>query len=327
MRIGLLLARIHASETVDIAKKAEEAGLDGIWIPEMTTRDSVSLLAGVAVSTNRVRLATSIFNVYSRPPVLAAMTYGALDELSGGRIVAGIGIGNPRYVTDMYSMEFKDGFARVREYLEILRLSFKGEPFSYSGTHFTVKNWELGYSPQRTDVPIFLGAHNDNMLRFAGQTADGCILNAVSIDDVKHAKQLIEVGAESAGRDPSSLELASVVMTSLDEDLEIARRNARNLMAYYISRSWIRQRLKRSRFASEALSLYQVLQEKGLEGVSDAISNDMAESLGITGKPEVLKQKLQEYEKAGLDTAILYVPADEKGATQRIQSVMEALSG
>ena len=55
MKIGLLLARIHAREAIDIAKNAEEAGLDGIWVPEMNTRDSVTQLAGIAASTNRIR--------------------------------------------------------------------------------------------------------------------------------------------------------------------------------------------------------------------------------------------------------------------------------
>ncbi len=326
MKIGLLLARIHARETIDIAKKAEEAGLDGVWVPEMNTRDSVTLLSGIAASTSRIRLATCILNVYSRPPVLAAMTYGSLDELSSGRVVAGIGIGNPEYVKNMYSMEFQNGFARLQEYLEVLRLAFKGEPFSHSGPHFPVNNWGLGYPPERTDIPIFVGAHNDSVLRFAGQKADGCILNAVSIEDVKHARQVVSSAAESQGRDPSAVELASVMMTSLHEDPQTARKNARRLMSFYISRSWIRKRLARSPFAEEANSLYQVLKERGLEGVSEEISDEMTETLGITGAPKILSQRLEEYRQAGLDTVILYLAPDGRSATDRIQSAIQALS-
>ena len=51
MKIGLLLARTHANEIVEIAKKAEKAGLDSVWIPEMNTRDSITLLSGIATST------------------------------------------------------------------------------------------------------------------------------------------------------------------------------------------------------------------------------------------------------------------------------------
>ena len=63
MKIGLLLARTHANEVVEIAKKAEKAGLDSVWIPEMNTRDSITLLSGIATSTSRIRLATCILNV------------------------------------------------------------------------------------------------------------------------------------------------------------------------------------------------------------------------------------------------------------------------
>ena len=73
-------------------------------------------------------------------------------------------------------------------------------------------------------------------------------------------------------------------------------------MAFYISRSWVRKRLARSPFAEEATSLYQVLREKGLKGVSEEISDEMTETLGITGTPEVLNERLKEYEQAGLDT-------------------------
>lgn len=326
MKIGLLLARTHANEVVEIAKKAEKAGLDSVWIPEMNTRDSITLLSGIATSTSRIRLATCILNVYSRPPVLAAMTYGSLDELSNGRVVAGIGIGNPEYVTDMYSMKFQNGFTRLQEYLEILRLAFQEESFSYKSNHFPINNWGLGYSPKRKNMPIFVGAHNDNVLSFAGQKADGCILNAVSIEDVRHAQQVVSSAAKSEGRDPSSIEMASVMLTSLNEDHQTARQNARRLMAFYISRSWVRKRLVRSPFAEEANSLYQVLQEKGLKGVSEEISDEMTETLGITGTPEVLNERLKKYEQAGLDTVILYLAPDERSAIDRVESVIRALN-
>jgi alkanesulfonate monooxygenase SsuD/methylene tetrahydromethanopterin reductase-like flavin-dependent oxidoreductase (luciferase family) len=326
MKIGLLLAKIHASEIVEIAKKAEKAGLDSVWIPEMNTRDSITLLSGIATSTSRIRLATCIMNVYSRPPVLAAMTYSSLDELSNGRVIAGIGIGNPEYVTDMYSMKFQNGFVRLQEYLEILRLAFNEESFSYQSSHFPINNWGLGYSPRRTNLPIFVGAHNDNVLRFAGQKADGCILNAVSIEDVSHAKQVVSSAAKSEGRDPSSIEMASVMLTSLNENQQTAHQNARRLMSFYISRSWVRKRLSRSSFAEETDYLHQILQEKGLKGVSEEISDEMTEKLGITGTPEVLNERLKEYQQAGLDTVIIYLAPDEKSAIDRVESVIRALN-
>jgi alkanesulfonate monooxygenase SsuD/methylene tetrahydromethanopterin reductase-like flavin-dependent oxidoreductase (luciferase family) len=97
-------------------------------------------------------------------------------------------------------------------------------------------------------------------------------------------------------------------------------------MSFYISRSWVRKRLSRSSFAEETDYLHQILQEKGLKGVSEEISDEMTEKLGITGTPEVLNERLKEYQQAGLDTVIIYLAPDEKSAIDRVESVIRALN-
>ncbi|HKC50062.1 MAG TPA: LLM class flavin-dependent oxidoreductase, partial [Myxococcota bacterium] len=88
------------------AKLAEDAGIDSLWAAEAWGRDAFSLLTQVAERTTRIKLGTGIVNIYSRTPAALAQHFATLDELSGGRVIVGLGNSGPNVIEHFHGVPF-----------------------------------------------------------------------------------------------------------------------------------------------------------------------------------------------------------------------------
>ena len=106
MRIGLILTAGTARGDVDMAVRAEAAGFDGVYTIEFFNRHGYVPLGAIAQATSRVRIGTGIANAFTRSPLLHASAAMDLDELSGGRLVLGLGSATRRMNEDWFAMPF-----------------------------------------------------------------------------------------------------------------------------------------------------------------------------------------------------------------------------
>src|SRR5579883_374563 len=154
---------------VEIARDAEQAGWDGFFVwdhiaPPWNERnaDAWITLAAVAASTQRMRLGPLMAALARRRPWKVAREAATLDRLSNGRLVLGAGLGGT--AAEGFAAEFDNlgeepdlaaRAAMVDEALEIITGLWSGEPFSYEGAHYTVRNERFLPTPvQRPRVPI-----------------------------------------------------------------------------------------------------------------------------------------------------------------------------
>src|SRR6266700_6727922 len=98
---------------------ADEAGVDTAWVAEAWGRDCFTMLALMARETRRIRLGTGIVNVYSRTPAALAQHFATLDELSGGRMVAGFGTSGAQVIEHFHGVRFEPSLTRLKETIEI----------------------------------------------------------------------------------------------------------------------------------------------------------------------------------------------------------------
>ncbi|MCL5068004.1 MAG: LLM class flavin-dependent oxidoreductase [Thaumarchaeota archaeon] len=307
MRAGLMLTDTTAPDAIYCAQRAEKFGLEGVWVPEMTRRDSVSILGAIAATTSMIKIAPSILNVYSRTPALVSMTLQTLQELSNGRLICGLSVGNPTYVTNIHGMEVKKSVQRLRETVQIIRKVSAGGPINHEDKIFPIKNWNPSF-PSLKPFPIYVGAHNPSLLRLVGELCDGVILNLVDTEDVRNASKVIRDSAEKHGRDPHKIEVASIMMVALDDDRSVAEKRVRQQIAYYLLRSQlIRKRLSESRHSEEMRGIEASLNTGRLDTVASSLSREFVDSLSIYGNKEELQRKLLDYEKVGLSMPIFYV--------------------
>ena len=125
MRLGLNVGYwglgMSASDQLEVVKEAESAGFDSVWAAEAYGSDAATVLAWLAAQTSRIRIGSSIFQMPARSPAMTAMTAATLDQLSGGRMLLGIGTSGPQVAEGWHGQRFGKQLQRTREYVEILR--------------------------------------------------------------------------------------------------------------------------------------------------------------------------------------------------------------
>ena len=124
------------AETVVELGDYEKAGLDIVFVPEVYSFDAVSQLGFLAAKTERLQIASGIFQLYSRTPALTAMTAAGLDYVSGGRFTLGIGASGPQVIEGWHGVPYDAPIGRAREIIEICRMVWRRERLAYQGRYY-----------------------------------------------------------------------------------------------------------------------------------------------------------------------------------------------
>jgi 5,10-methylenetetrahydromethanopterin reductase len=214
-REGLAPAR-----TLEIARAADAAGIDAIWVSEdLEGWDAFAVLGAIAAVTERAALGTSVTSPYPRHPNLLAASVATLDRLSGGRAVLGLGRGQIEWHRDALGVKTGQPLQALRETVDLLR-AWWAPPHRASSPpdgHFRVRGWERVIRPVQGRVPIYLAAAGPKALELAGAACDGVIFNLLTSDDaLREAIPLARRAAAAAGRDPNVLAFVLLTIAVVD---------------------------------------------------------------------------------------------------------------
>jgi probable F420-dependent oxidoreductase len=288
LRVGVQLPEVERvvrwPEYVAMARAAEEVGFDSIWVgdhllyrgdgrPERGPWDAWTLLAGLAAVTERVTLGPLVACTSFHRPGLLARAAATVDELSGGRLVLGLGAGwnEPEYRA--FGVPFDHRVERFAEALEIVRRLLAGERVTFAGTYETVADAVLLPKPARTP-PLMIGATGPRMLATSlpqvdawntwydvyGNTAEGFArLNAT-----------VEEAARAAGRDPAGIERSACVLVVLDR--AAGERPIRDGVAPVESEVAAHLRALHEAGADEAILVVSPIDERSIRQLGDALA-------------------------------------------------------
>ena len=169
------------AETVTELADYERAGLDIVFVPEAYSFDAVSQLGFIAAKTERVQIASGIFQLYSRTPALTAMTAAGLDYVSGGRFMLGLGASGPQVIEGWHGVPYDAPVGRAREVIEICRMVWRRERLAYQGRYYRLpleggtglgKPLKLINHPVRERIPIALAAIGPKNVALAAELAE-----------------------------------------------------------------------------------------------------------------------------------------------------------
>lgn len=199
-----------------MGRRAEELGYAGIWVADSHSvmRDAYSILSVLATQTSTLQLATGVTHTVTRHPAVLANSWASLQELSGGRAICGIGVGE----SAVHNLGLRpEKLAVFEEKVNTMRALIRGETVEYEG-----KEIQMPWS--KVDVPIIMASSGPRSLRMAGRIADG-VLFQVGADPrlAQYALDNIRAGAEEAGRKLEDLKLYVRIATAVSEDREKAR--------------------------------------------------------------------------------------------------------
>jgi len=252
-----LLFRLGPPEDAELlfrmARRAEAAGLDSVWVGDSLTAkprlEPFTTLAAVAAQTQRVRLGTAVLLIALRHPVLLAQTLATVDLISRGRLVVAAGIGGAFNAAQQQEwcnagVVPAQRARRLEEMMQVVKGLGSGRPFTFHGRHFDLDNVAMEPLPvQPGGVPILLACHgrfrNQRQYRRAARLADGVM--SISDTPEEYAGMLVQVRglAEEQGRDPKSLQSAMYLTVNVDQDIRRAETEAEAyLMSYYGANIW-----------------------------------------------------------------------------------------
>ncbi|MFI5323189.1 MAG: LLM class flavin-dependent oxidoreductase [Thermodesulfobacteriota bacterium] len=310
---------LKTGELIETARLAEELGYHSIWVPEMWGRDAFSILGLIAVNTKKIKLATGIIPVFSRSPAIIAQTVATLDEISGGRMMLGLGASGPVVIEDWHGVRFEKPLRRTKEYVEIIKMILGGERVDYKGEIFSLKGFRLQFKPLRSNIPILVAAIGPQNIHIAGEVADGWIPFLIPKDSLKEAgKELIE-GARSRGREKDKILICPYIAASVSEDEASAKNVVREHIAYYVGGMGIfyLNTVSRYGFADEANGIKTAWENKNKSAAVQAVSERMLDSLSVSGTREHGKSMIVEYINEGADIPVLVFPPKASRALVR----------
>jgi 5,10-methylenetetrahydromethanopterin reductase len=285
------------------AKMADQQeNVDSLWVPESWGRESFSTLGAMSQITKKVRLGTSIVNIYSRTPATVAMAATTLDMLSNKRTVIGLGASTLAIVENWHGVQFNKPASRMREYIDCLRLINSGEKVKYNGEFFKINNFKMLHQPQRTRIPIFMAAVNKKMISMASELADGVLLYLRPLEELKRSTS--ELKQATKGKD---FEIAcSFICAISNKDPEKARDRAATTLAFYIAVGKYHSKfLAENGFKAEVEDITGEYRKAGADRAAKFVSDRMLSSLVICGSSEECRESLSKFLSAGITLPIL----------------------
>ena len=340
MDIGLGLdatLNLSFADQATLSQEAARLGYTSIWTPESTGQDAFQLCSqrwAASCQAIPAGLITGIgvSPVLYRTPIAFAMSGGTVSQLTGGRFIMGIGAGGAYRPRTRQSLGLPrlSTLALMRDYLTTVRRLVNGDEVTYHGEVVTLQGVKLAMSPL-PHTPVYLGALGPEMLRLAGELADGVCLNWCTPEQIAWSRERIAEGARRAARDPKHVQVVEYIRVCVDQDVEVARRAfARSTMGYALGQ-WVptererqlgyRAHFERMGYTTALAELDQMRQQGATLGeVADAFPPGLLQRVGYYGTPEgaaVAFRRLAE----GLDVAIVRVVAARPG----IASVRAAL--
>jgi len=222
---------------LEFAHRAEQAGAHSVWAADRLVFDNqepLLSLAAVAATTTRVRLGTCVLLATLRPAVLLAKMVGTLDQLSGGRVTLGIGVGSRADDFAAAEVDWEHRGGRADELVQLLRLAWSGSPIRYSGRFYELDVGPVGPGPVQPHLPIWFGGSAPSALKRIGHIADGYIGGSGGGPPGFRANwEMIRRHAEAAGRDPGSITPAALIYACVDDDRANAQSKAAAHLAHY----------------------------------------------------------------------------------------------
>jgi probable F420-dependent oxidoreductase len=176
-------------------------------VPEQyrLTYEPLETLSYVAAVTDRVRLGTSVVNALLHPPVVLARRFATLDQLSGGRAIAGVGQGWMPQEFETANVPMDRIGAGMDEVVAAMRACWGPDPVEYQGRWYRIAPSEVNPKPVQERLPVLLGATTPAGARRPGRIADGINPIAFSAEVVPALAAIFRQAAEAAGRDPAGL--------------------------------------------------------------------------------------------------------------------------
>jgi alkanesulfonate monooxygenase SsuD/methylene tetrahydromethanopterin reductase-like flavin-dependent oxidoreductase (luciferase family) len=312
MKLGLILANGSAADDITLARRAEAAGFNSVYAYDFFASNAIARLGGIAAATSRVRLGSAIANTFTRSPMVLAQGALDVDDISGGRLILGLGTGLEKMNVEWYGVPYGKPVTRVRELFPLLREVFAttGPGFSWRGD-----SWELEVPayfrprPHRSEIPLWLAAVNRGMITAAGQIADGMVGHPVHTRKWHREITLprLDEAADAAARPRDACPLFPQLITSVHRDRDTAVLDAKRQIGFSFSVEHYHSILDLHGLREVGQACRSHLARYDFEAMAGCIPDDLVDEIAIACTPDEFGDRLRLW--SGLTPEPLLFPA------------------
>ncbi len=315
VHIGYWGLGLSSQDQLEIVQEAERLGYDSVWTAEAYGSDAATVLAWLAGQTSKIRLGSGILQMPGRSAAMTAMTAATIDQLSGGRMILGIGSSGPQVAEGWHGQRFAKQLQRTREYVAVVRMAlarerveFKGETLQLPLPDGPGKALKLTISTVQEQIPIYLAAIGPKNTALAGEIADGWIPTLFSPEHVSELRPLLQEGADRSGRSLDGFDIAPTVNVFVTDDLKAARDAMRPFIALYVGGMGSRKQnfynnlVCRYGFEAQAKVIQDLYLEGKREEAMAAIPDALIDMVSLCGPREAVRERLAVYRDAGVGT-------------------------
>jgi F420-dependent oxidoreductase-like protein len=315
VHIGYWGLGLTAADQLAIVQEAERVGYDSVWTAEAYGSDAATILAWIAGQTSRIRIGSAIFQMPGRSAAMTAMTAATLDQLSGGRMLLGIGSSGPQVSEGWHGVRFGRQLQRTREYIEVVRMALARERVEYHGETIELplpdgpgKALKLTIAPVQERMPIYLAAIGPKNTALAGEVADGWLPTLVAPEHLPALCEPLEEGAARGGRTLDDFDIAPTVNVMITDDLDAARDTMRPFLALYVGgmgsrdRNFYNQLVCRYGFEDAAREVQELYLDGRKEEAAAALPADLIDQVTLCGPADRVRDRLRAYADAGVGT-------------------------
>jgi F420-dependent oxidoreductase-like protein len=324
MRLGLHIGYwglgLSAEEQLALVREAESAGYDSVWTAEAYGSDAATILGWLAGQTERIRLGSAIFQMPGRTPAMTAMTAATLDQLSGGRMILGLGSSGPQVAEGWHGQPFARQLTRTREYIAVVRMALARERVTFEGETLQLplpdgpgKALKLTIGTVQDRIPIYLAAIGPRNTRLAAEVADGWMPFLFSPEGVDEFRPSLEEGFARAGggKGYADFDIAPSINVYVSDDVARARDAMRPFLALYIGgmgsreKNFYNQLVARYGFEDAARRVQDLYLEGHKEEAAAALPDDLIDAVTLCGPEDRVRDRLRALDAAGVGTLVV----------------------
>ncbi|WP_282699648.1 LLM class F420-dependent oxidoreductase [Streptomyces sp. CC219B] len=321
MRLGLALGywgRGPNPGHLPLAREAERLGYDSVWTAESWGSDAFTPLTWIAAHTSRIRLGTAVAQMAARSPTTTAMHALALDHLSGGRLMLGLGLSGPQVVEGWYGRPFPQSpLTATREYVDVVRQVLRREapvtldgrfhPLPYDGPDATGLGKPLKSitHPLRADLPVLLGAEGPKNVAQTTRIADGWLPLYWSPT---------RPDAYALPGLPPGFLVAPMAQVRVCDDVAEGLLPVKAMLGFYIggmghaSRNFHADLMARMGYEEEARRIQRLFLEGRREEAVLAVPDAFADGISLVGPRERIAERLELWRKGPVTDLLALAP-------------------
>jgi 5,10-methylenetetrahydromethanopterin reductase len=311
------------AEMLEVCRESELAGASSLWFAQhMGYRDAMVWATAAASVTQRATLVPTAISPYLWPPLPIAMAISTLGELTQGRVILNVSVGNILNLSES-GVEPTKPIKIMRDYVEAMRALWAGKPVMHEGELHKLRGAKMVFD-QGQQYPIYIASTGPQMLKLAGEISDGVLLSAgLTLASTRSCLELASAGVKAKKRNPAALRKCSFINFNVSQDGSTARIAMLRKLAFLFRSRGHADNIKSSNLDIDHQAIMAAHARHDFDGAARLLPLEAANVFAVAGTPTQCRTRLEEYLSVGLDEPIIEVSGNAEERRLALEVVRE----